>query len=230
MGKIRLLLVDDHPVVRAGVRMLLSSQNDMEVVGEATDGGQGVESAVALKPDVVIMDITLGAMNGIEATRQIRERVPGTRVLVLTMHENAEYLRQVLGAGATGYVVKRAASSELAVAIRAVHRGEVFVYPTLTRVLLDDFVGKKSESQGEPRHGLDRLTERERQVLRLVAHGYTSRQIANTLFLSVRTVETYRARLMRKLNLNSRVNLVRFALENGLLDGDATGTSPADES
>lgn len=220
MDKIRLLVVDDHPVVRAGLRTLLKPQTDMEVVGEAVDGPSAIEAALRLKPDVIIMDISMEGMSGLDATRELRKRLPNAKVLVLTMHEDEEYLRQTLEAGATGYVLKKAANTELAVAIRAVHRGELFVYPSLTRALLGDMVPDGAVDPLTQRRGLDRLSERETQVLRLVAQGYTSRQIAEKLFLSVRTIETYRSRLMEKLNLKSRVALVRYALRSGLLDDD----------
>lgn len=224
MSKIRLLVADDHPVVRAGLRTLLGAQPDMEVVGEASDGEKAVELALALRPDVVVMDIAMGGTNGIEATKEIRSRLPQTRVLVLTMHENEEYLRRMLEAGATGYVLKQAVDTELAVAIRAVHRGEVFLYSSLTRVLLGDLSpGEESSDDRPPQDGYDRLSPREKEVLRLVALGYTNRQIADELYLSIKTVETYRARLMEKLRLKSRSALVRYALRRGLLDDEIDG-------
>lgn len=218
MAKIRLLVVDDHPVVRAGLRTLLRSQSDMEVVGEAVDGGQAVTQAVELRPDVVIMDIALEGINGLVATREIKKRLPQTKVLVLTMHDSEEYLREMLEAGATGYVLKQAADTELAVAIRAVQRGEVYLYPVFTRVLLGDLGADKfaGDRSGQDSYGL--LSHREREVLRLVALGYTNRQIADQLFLSVKTIETYRARVMEKLDLGNRAALVRYALGKGLMD------------
>lgn len=218
MKKIRLLLVDDHPVVRAGLRTLLGAQLDMEVVGEAVDGATGVERTLELKPDVVVMDITMEGMDGLSATREIKKRIPESKVLVLTMHDNEEYLHLMLEAGARGYVLKKAANTELAVAIRAVHRGDIFVYPSFTRVLLGDLTQNGEKTRGGQWNSPELLSQRETQVLRLVAQGYTSRQIANQLFLSVRTIETYRARLMDKLSLKSRVALVRYALRHGLLD------------
>ncbi len=215
--KIRLLVVDDHPVVRAGLRTLLGVQGDMEVVGEAVDGETAVQRALELEPDVVVMDITLGETTGLEATREIRKRLPKTHVLVLTMHDSEEYLRLMLDAGATGYVLKKAANTELAVAIRAVHRGEIYLYPSFTRILLGDRLQDETVNRSEA-DSQERLSEREIQVLRLIAEGYTSRQIAEKLFLSVRTIETYRARLMEKLQIKSRVGLVRYALRNRLLD------------
>jgi two-component system response regulator NreC len=218
MDKIRLLVVDDHPVVRAGLRTLLGAQDDILVIGEAQDGESAVADALELKPDVVIMDITMDNMNGMEATREIVRQLPQTRVLVLTMHENEEYLRQMLEAGATGYVLKQAIDTELVVAIRAVHRGEVFLYSSFTRVLLTDLVQKEDhDDRPADQDSLARLSRREKEVLRLVALGYTNRQIADQIFLSIKTVETYRARVMEKLNLKSRSALVRYALSKGLL-------------
>jgi two-component system response regulator NreC len=217
VDKIRLLVVDDHPVVRAGLRTLLGAQPDMEVVGEAENGTTALEQSAQLQPDVVVMDITMEGMSGLVATRELKKRMPAIKVLVLTMHENEEYLRQMLEAGATGYVLKQAVDTELAVAIRAVHRGEVYLYSSFTRVLLGD-LGQGEEA--EDGRSYDHLSPREQEVLRLVALGYTNQQIADELFLSVKTVETYRARVMDKLNLKSRSALVRYALRHGLLDDE----------
>jgi two-component system response regulator NreC len=195
----------------------------MDVVGEAEDGVTAVERSLDLEPDVVIMDITMGGTNGLSATKQIKERLPQTKVLVLTMHENEEYLRQMLEAGATGYVLKQAVDTELAVAIRAVQRGEVYLYSSFTRVLLRELGEEEDQDPAEgPPHSraYGRLSQREREVMRLVALGYTNRQIAEQLYLSVKTVETYRARLMDKLDLQSRSALVRYALRMGLLDDE----------
>jgi two-component system, NarL family, response regulator NreC len=208
-------------VVRAGLRMLLEAHKDLQVVGEAVDGITGVQRALELRPDVVVMDITMGGPSGFVATREIRARLPDTKVLVLTIHNSEEYLRQMLEAGATGYVLKQAADAELAVAIRAVQRGEVYVYPSFTRGLLRGLSPREDAERGAPRDGLPPLSEREKQVLRLVSLGYTNQQIADQLCLSVKTIETYRARLMEKLNIRSRAALVRYALEKGLLDKEA---------
>ena len=228
MEKIRILIVDDHPVVRAGLRTLLSGQPDMEVVGEANDGATAVERAEELMPDVVVMDITMGGMGGLEATHNIKARVPQTKVLVLTIHKSVEYLRRALEAGATGYVLKQAADTELAVAIRVVYRGEIFVYPVFTRVLLGDLTQDKETTERAQPDSYELLSPREKEVLRLVALGYTSRQIADQLFLSVKTVGTYRGRLMAKLDLRSRPALVRYALDRGLLsNGSASDQGQA---
>lgn len=223
MDKIRLLVADDHPVVRAGLRLLLAAQPDMEVVGEAVDGETAVERALELEPDVVVMDLTMGDMDGLAATRKIVDRLPQTKVVVLTMHSNEEYLRQALHAGATGYVLKEAVDTEIAVAIRVVQRGEVFLYPSFTRVLLGDLIQTDDADDRSPQDGYELLSRREKEVLRLVALGDTNREIAERLFLSVRTVETYRARLMEKLNLRSRGELVRYALRKGLRSDIAGG-------
>jgi two-component system response regulator NreC len=219
MAEIRLLVVDDHPVVRAGLRTLLSAQDDIEVVGEADDGRTAIEQATELQPDVVVMDITMKDMGGLEATQEITKRLPCTKVLVLTMHENEEYLRQMLEAGATGYVLKQAVDTELVVAVRAVQRGEVFLYSSFSRILLGDLAQPDETDQASSQaDSYERLSQREREVLRLVALGHTNQEIADQLYLSVKTVETYRARVMDKLNLRSRSALVRYALQRGLLD------------
>ena len=223
MDKIRLLVADDHPVVRAGLRMLLGAQLDMEVVGEADHGGSAVEQALRLQPDVVVMDITMGQGNGVAATREITKRLPETKVLVLTIHDDEEYLRQMLEAGATGYVLKQAADTELAVAIRAVHRGEVFLYPSFARVLLGDLARRRENADQSTRDRYELLSQREQEVLLLVALGYTNRQIADQLGLSVKTIETYRGRVMTKLGLKSRSTLVRYALGKGLLEDGVSG-------
>ena len=215
MNKIRLLVVDDHPVVRAGLRTLLNAQLDMEVVGEAPSGAAAVEYALQHTPDVVIMDITMSGTDGFTATREIVKRLPQTRVLVLTMHNDEEYLRRALDAGAFGYVLKQAVDTELAVAIRTVYRGDMFIFPSFTRVLLRD---DQEGGEAGQRDLYDSLSVREKEVLQMVALGYTNREIADKMGISVKTVETYRSRCMEKLNLTSRSALVRYALEKGLLD------------
>jgi two-component system response regulator NreC len=201
----------------------------MEVIGEAVDGGMAIERAGELRPDVVVMDITMEGIGGLAATREITTRFDEIRVLVLTVHNSVEYLRQALDAGATGYVLKQAADTELAVAIRAVQRGEIFVYPVFTRVLLGDW--RQDGEAGAPSQpdAYERLSPREKQVLRLVALGYTNRQIAEQLYLSTKTVGTYRTRLMTKLNLESRPALVRYALKKGLLENPQAHTTEQDE-
>jgi two-component system response regulator NreC len=197
--------------------MLLNAQPDMEVVGEASDGAEAVAKARDLCPDVLLMDIAMPGTGGLEATKQICGSLPQTRVLVLTMHDDESYLRQFLLAGAAGYVLKKAADSELTDAIRAVHRGDVFVYPSLTKALLTGYLADPP-GPNECAEEKELLSEREREVLQLVALGYTHRQIAERLFLSIKTVETYKARLMEKLSLRGRADLVRYAMSRGWLE------------
>jgi len=215
--RIRVLIADDHAVVRAGLRLLIDGQQDMEVVGEAGDGWQTVEKAVSLLPDVVLLDLTMPGLSGLEGALEIRRKAPEVKLLVLTMHDDEAYLRRCLQVGASGYVLKRAADSELVAAIRAVHRGESFVDPSLTRVLVDRYLERPGRA---PAAGPGQeLTPRETEVLRLVAQGYTSQQIADRLSISVNTVETHRAHIMDKLGLRGRAELVRYALARGLLSG-----------
>jgi two-component system response regulator NreC len=216
MEKMRVLLADDHAVLRAGLRSLLNSQPDIEVVGEADTGVQAVCRSRELAPDVVLMDITMAGPDGIPALRQIRAELPATRVLALTMHDNVDYLRQVLEAGGSGYVLKKAADTELLSALRAVHQGGTYLHGTHARALLHADVAEAA-AEGEMA-GHEVLSERELQVLRLIAQGHSNRGIADELALSVKTVETYRARIMEKLGLRGRVALVRYALRHHLLD------------
>jgi two-component system response regulator NreC len=218
MSKTHVLLADDHAVLRAGLKMLINSQPDMEVVGEASDGATAVQLCEELDPDIVVMDIAMPGVNGLEATRQIRKRRLRTRVLALSMHANEEYLFQLLQAGGSGYVLKKAADVELLDAIRMVARGEIYLYPEVTKYLVRDYLQRLHE--GDTNMALDTLTEREREVLRLVAEGYTTQEIAQQLVLSPKTVETHRAHIMDKLGLRSRSELVRYALRKGLLTPD----------
>lgn len=218
VSSIRVLIADDHAVLRAGLRMLLDAQPDMAVVGEAGDGREAIDRASALQPDVILLDLTMPNLGGLAALPQLRDAAPQARVLILTMHDDESYLRQVLAAGAAGYVLKKAADTELLSAIRVVHRGDVYLYPSLTRTLLDSLLGREAKATTPSRDPEETLSEREQAVLRLVALGHTNQEIADKLFLSVKTVETYRARAMDKLGLRSRAALVRFAVEHGWLD------------
>ncbi len=215
MGSIRVLLADDHAVLRAGLRALLSSQPDIEVVGEAATGAEALARAQELSPDIVLMDITMSGPDGLEAIRQIRQTLPGTRVLALTMHDNLSYLREVLEAGGSGYVLKMAADTELLSAIHAVQQGGTYLHSAHARALLSRESDDRVAESEMPGH--EALSEREMQVLRLIAEGYSNRGIAEQLNLSVKTVETYRARIMEKLGLRGRVALVRYALRHRLL-------------
>jgi len=213
--KIRVLLADDHAVLRDGIRALLEDEPDILVVGEAEDGRAAVDEARKLSPDVVIMDIGMPLLNGLEATRQIKRDTPETRVLILTMHENPEYVPQVLSAGGSGYVLKQAAGKELVLAIRAVAQGEAQFSPSVARTLADLYLQSlEAEAIHDP---YDDLTPREREVLQLVAEGFSSRKIAETLNLSVKTVKTHRLHLMQKLGLHDRAELVRYAFQKGII-------------
>lgn len=217
-NRIRLLLADDHAVVRSGLRLLLEAQPDMEIVGEAENGHDAVRQTALLRPDVVLMDIEMPDMNGIEATRRIRETGAETAVLALTMYEDDQYFFEMLRAGAAGYVPKRAAPDDLVSAVRAVSRGEVFLYPSLAGRLVQDYLSRAGSGDEPDRD--DNLTPREREVLTLVAEGLTNNEIADRLVISAKTVDRHRENIMRKLNLHNRVDLVKYALRNGLIDLD----------
>lgn len=215
-SRIRILIADDHGVMRAGLRALLNPEPDVEVVGEATDGQETLRRAAELQPDVVLLDISMPGMDGVEVTQQIQESLPDTRVLILTVHENRELLQEAVRAGALGYVTKRAIKSELINAIHAVQRGDMYVHPAMTRALL---TGQSQSQDGDVEDDLvEPLTARETEVLRLIALGHTNRQAAQLLHISVRTVETHRANIMGKLDASGRVDLVRYAMDHGLLE------------
>ena len=215
MEKTRILIADDHAVVRRGIRLLLESQPDMEVVGEARDGRGGLEQAQELNPDVILMDITMPGVGGIEASRAIKASCPKVKILALTMHDNASYFFQMLQAGASGYMVKGAEPAELLSAIRAVRQNGVYLYPSLARKLLDDYLERVGT--GEERDSYARLTTRETEVLKLIGEGYTAREIAKTLFLSQNTVERHRSNIMDKLGMHRKSQLIRFAISKGLV-------------
>jgi DNA-binding NarL/FixJ family response regulator len=215
-AKVRVLLADDHTILRAGLKMMLNAQPDIEVVGEASDGRQALDEAQRLLPDVIVMDITMPELNGIEATRQIKKLLPETRILVLTMHENEGYLFQMLRAGASGYMLKEAADTDLISAIRVVSSGRFYLSPTPQTMMVSDYLQRVHT--GEERDSYSALTEREREILKLVAEGYTNNQIAERLFISPKTVDTHRTHIMDKLNLHSRAELVKYAMRRGLLE------------
>lgn len=209
--KTRILLVDDHSVVRQGFRMILSAQPDLEVIGEAGDGLQAVERVGELQPDVVVMDVSMPGLNGIEATRRIMEIAPRCRVLALSMHRDAVYVREILRAGARGYLLKDAFDQDLVNAVRSIAQGQAYLSPAISDAVLSDYRKHVTDP-------IDLLTSREREVLQLIAEGQTNKEIATRLNLSVYTVEAHRGRIMEKLNLHSTGELVRFALRKGLID------------
>jgi len=213
--KIRLVLADDHLVVRSGLRMLLESKQDMEIVAEAETGREAVEKVRQLLPDVVLMDIQMPDLNGIEATERIKAVAPQTAVLALTMHEDDHYFFEMLHAGASGYVPKRAAPDELINAIRTVSEGQVFLYPSLAARLVQDYL--RRAAAGDQPMVQDDLTARELEVLTLIAGGMTNAEIGERLVISVKTVDRHRENIMRKLNMHSRIDLVKYALKMGLI-------------
>ena len=208
---IRILLADDHALVRQGFRMILSAQPDMEIIGEAGNGREAVELAEKLQPDVIVMDVTMPELNGIEATRRIAISVPRARVLALSMHKDSVYVREILRSGARGYLLKDSDDSDLISAVRSVAKGEGYLSPSVSDAVLTDYRRHVTDP-------IDLLTTREREVLQMIAEGKTNKEIATTLHLSVYTVEAHRGRVMEKLNLHSTGELVRFALRSGLID------------
>jgi len=214
MNKIRVLLAEDHTIVRKGLRSLLDSEVGMEVIGEAEDGREAIQMTQQLRPDVVLMDISMPGLNGLEATRQIKERFPEVKVLVLTRHADEEYVFQILRAGASGYVVKKAAPAELILAIQAVCRGDSFLSPSISRPVIEEYI-RKAEAMVE--NSYDRLTDREREVLQLIAEGHSNREIAGLLHVSVKTVENHKASLMDKLHIYGTAELTRYAIRKGVI-------------
>lgn len=214
--KIRLMLADDHVVVRSGLRMLLQARPEIEIVGEAESGREAVEKAKVLRPDVILMDVQMPDMNGIEATARLKQIAPETAVLALTMHEDDHYFFEMLHAGASGYVPKRAAPDELVNAIQTVSEGNVFLYPSLATRLVQDYL-QRAEAGDQPMVQ-DDLTPRELEVLTLIAEGLTNPEIADDLVISVKTVDRHRENIMRKLNMHSRIDLVKYAIKMGLIE------------
>jgi DNA-binding NarL/FixJ family response regulator len=212
--KIRILLADDHALVRRGLRMVLDSQPDLEVVDEVGNGAQAVERAVRPDVDLAILDVTMPRMTGLAATRELARRCPGLRVLILSMHENEQFLYEALKAGASGYVLKSAADRDLVEACRAAMRGESFLYPGAISALIRDFLDR--DRNGNLRE--DPLTPREQEIVKLIAESYGNQQIADALVISVKTVERHRANILEKLGMHDRVQLTRYAIRRGLID------------
>jgi DNA-binding NarL/FixJ family response regulator len=216
MDRLRVVLADDHALFRAGLCALLDYSDDIEVVGEAQNGREAVELAEALQPDVVVMDIAMPVMNGIEATATICERAPEVKVLVLTQHEEQQYIAPLLEAKASGFITKRAVGADLVTALRAVARGQTYIHPAMGRLIVNEAVANSRTG--------DELTTREREILRLVVRGYTNTRTAADLGLSVKTVEWHRSNLMRKLGTHGVAELVRYAIQHGLVQKDASAS------
>jgi len=215
MKKIRVLLVDDHAILREGIKALLEKQDDIEVVAEAADGREAIPKAVQFRPDVVVLDISMPTMDGLESTRQMKRENPDIKVLVLTMHDNEEYFFQLLRAGASGYVTKKSVSRELVSAIEAVYRGDSFFCPAMAKFLLSDYLrlDKSVENISQ-----EELTPREREIVKLIAEGYTNQQIADLLHRSVKTIESHRSNILRKLDIHDSIELVKYAVRKKLIE------------
>ncbi|WP_347438757.1 response regulator transcription factor [Fodinisporobacter ferrooxydans] len=215
--KIRILIADDHAIVRSGLTMLINAQADMEVVATAADGNEAIQKALEWKPDIVLMDLSMPpGENGLTATTRLKEMAPEIHVLILTMHDDEEYLFRVLHAGASGYILKSAPDMDLISAIHTVHQGAAYLYPSATKLLIQEFFNRSRSA--EDADGLHILTEREQEILALIAKGYSNKEIAEKLVVSVKTVETHKTKIMEKLHLRTRPELVRYAMKKGLLD------------
>lgn len=216
MSNIRVLLVDDHTIVRQGLRALLDSHEDIEVVGEAENGREAFEKTEQMIPDIVVLDITMPNLNGIEATRQIKKLNPEIKVIILTVHDNEEYVHQVLQAGASGYLLKESAVSDLVSAINAIKKGDIFLSPAISKVVVKDYI-RRAEEGSEDFDSLSQLTSREREVLQLIAEGHTNRKVARLLKLSVKTVDVHRSHIKEKLQIHDTVGLIKYSIRKGLI-------------
>jgi DNA-binding NarL/FixJ family response regulator len=214
MGKITVLIVDDHAIMRDGIRALLGVNDDIEVVGEAAEGKEAISKVQELNPDVIIMDVAMPGMDGMEATRQIVKNNPKAKVLVLTQHDNKEYVLTAIKAGAVGFILKRALGSELVSAIRTVYKGDTVLYPSVAAALVEDY---RHRTELDP---YDRLTTREREVLKLIAEGHTSQEIAGMLVISLKTVLGHRTKIMEKLDIHNRTKLIKYAMRKGIISID----------
>lgn len=214
MKKIRVLLAEDHTIVRQGIAALLGTESDMEVVGEASNGLEAIELAKKLSPEVILMDIGMRKLNGLEATREIKRQYPSMKILVLTMHDNEEWIFQILKAGASGYLIKDSAMTDLTSALRAVYQGDSYLSPSISKMVIEEYI-RKAES-GEKKGVEDLLSGREREILQLVAEGNSIPQISNLLCISKKTVEAHKTHIMEKLNIHDKVGLIKYAIRTGL--------------
>ena len=214
-----MLIADDHAIVREGIRMILATNDDIEVVGEAADGRETIDQVNKMNPDVVLMDIAMPGLGGLEATLEIVKTNPGSKVLVLTQYDDSEYIYRFLKAGAAGYVLKKAVGSDLVSAVRALAQGKSFVDPAIADKVIKGYLEHPEATGDETLY--DRLSDREKTVFKLIAEGYTSRQIADTLYLSIKTVMTHRANIMEKLGLHNRAELIKYAIRRGLIQADS---------
>ena len=217
--KIRVLIADDHTIVRKGLCAILEGDKEIEVVGDAENGREAIKKVEQVQPDIVLMDITMPGLNGLETTRQLKKRHPKTKILILTMHDNEEYIFETLRAGASGYLVKRTAPDELISAIHAVNRGESFLSPSISKRVIEGYirVGQSEQEEDEP---FEKLTDREREVLQLIAEGRVNREIAELLHISIKTVETHRSHIIEKLNIRNIAELTQYAIRKGLISLD----------
>ncbi|MDF1593304.1 MAG: response regulator transcription factor [Desulfobacterales bacterium] len=215
MKKIKVIIADDHTIVRKGLCSLLDGENDIDVIGEAENGREAIKQVEKLMPDVVLLDISMPGLNGLEATRQLKKKFPKLRILILTMHDNDEYIFETLRAGASGYLVKRSAPNELISAIKAVCRGESFLSPSISKRVIETYVRGASREDGDEAYG--KLTDREREVLQLIAEGKLNREIAELLHISVKTVESHRAHIVEKLNIRNTAELTQYAIRKGII-------------
>jgi DNA-binding NarL/FixJ family response regulator len=216
-GTVKVLVVDDHDVVREGIRMVLSSDPELDVVGTASSGEQAIEEVHRLHPDVVVMDIGMPGISGFEATRRIRESEPDVKVVALTVHDSEAYVFQMLQAGATGYVVKRAAAEDVIQAVKRASQGEAVLHPSVAKLVIKDYLSRVERGEES---SFDSLSDREREILKLIAEGRTNREIAELLFLSIKTVQAHRANLMHKLGMHDRTELVKYAIRKGIIGLD----------
>jgi DNA-binding NarL/FixJ family response regulator len=216
MDKIKVLLAEDHTIVRKGLRSLLEKEGSLEVIGEAVDGRDAVKMVEKLTPDVVVMDISMPGLNGLEATRQIKKRFSGIKIIILTVHTNEEYVFQTLQAGASGYLIKSAAPTDLISAIQAAVRGESFLSPSISKTVIDEYIRQAQKMSEGEKGAFELLTQREREILQLIAEGHTIKEIAEILFISIKTVETHKSHLKEKLNIPHTAGLIQYALKKGV--------------